>query len=220
MQRKGELKFVDILTTNNIISTTATFTLINGLVSGATETNRIGRKIMMKSLHFTGRLIPSGNQAAANPPGMEYLRMIIVYDRQPNAAVFATADVLQSTDQAATTATTSLDHFNMSNAERFKIVRDLRISIQQRPMDATLEYNVARIGQQTFPGCTKDSFGVPCYEQFIKLNGLETHYNNGSAGTVADITSGSLYVFTLGNVAVANACYSIQWTARLRYWDH
>lgn len=217
IQRKGELKFVDVLTTvQNFYAARPPDPLPVYPITGATETTRIGRKIMMKSLHFTG-YVTQTQQANAVPN--EFLRCLIVYDRQPNAALPALADVIQSTDNAAATASTARDMLNMSNAERFKVLRDWRISIGGPDNTLGLTEPSRQVLQVNPPGTKDGPFGM-VIEAFIKLNGLEMHFNNGNAGTIADITTGSIFLITLGLQANNLTPYSLTYTCRLRYWDH
>ena len=53
---------------------------------------------------------------------------------------------------------------------------------------------------------------------YKKLN-LETMFNAGTAGTIADITSGSLYVLAAQNGDAAIAAPVVTWYSRIRYSD-
>lgn len=216
MQRKGELKFVDMAETTVVLDTTGAVTLLSPPVPGSLETNRIGRKIMLKSLHFTGRIVVSG---LADATVMEYLRIMIIYDRQTNGAGPAIADVLQAVDNAGGLTSTAMDGLNISNAERFKVLRDWRVAIGgTNGAIGSTAGSTALL--QCFPGATKDGLIGGVCEAFIKLNGLETHFNTGVAGTVADISTGGLFILTLGKTAAATAPYKLIFTTRKRYWDH
>lgn len=58
--------------------------------------------------------------------------------------------------------------------------------------------------------------------KLVNLNkrmNLPVTFNSGDAGTIADITTGSLYLLVLGSVAAGATAGSITFTARVRYQD-
>lgn len=203
--RIPEVKTVDIPQTSTLLSTTATFQLLNGIQEGSSFFNRVGRKVMMKSFRLTGSIIPDGLGAG----NAHYIRIMVVYDRQPNGTFPAIADLLQNVDNAGAATTTSLSGMNMNNAERFLMLADLRIDIPQD--SGTTDNQFASIIDY------KGEFNI---DRYIKLRNLETHFKASSnPAVVADQSTGSLFLCTFGNVAAASAEYDLQWTGRLRYHD-
>lgn len=96
-------------------------------------------------------------------------RILIIYDKQANGNVPIATDVLTSNTIAAV--------MNLDNRDCFIVVADI--------YPFSEEENLAN------PGLA----GSPThYSRFIKMN-LETIYS-GNAGTIADITSGSLIMMT------------------------
>jgi len=69
---------------------------LNLIVAGSSFFNRVGRKIEMKSVLFEANIAPL---AAARSCVSDTLRILIVYDRQPNGANPTIANILQDTDQ-------------------------------------------------------------------------------------------------------------------------
>lgn len=83
---------------------------------------------------------------------------------------------------------------NLSNSDRFVILFDQMTE------------------QDQIPGASVH-FNQPTYRKI----GLETMYNTGVAGTVADIASGSVYIFVAGNGTIGtNTCNII---SRIRFTD-
>jgi len=91
------------------------YTELNCVPQGATVANRIGNKIVIKSIHFKGTI---ANQVLAN---LAVARVAIVYDKQPNGAFPAFTDMF--IDQPAGAANT-YSGLNIANKSRFQIVRD------------------------------------------------------------------------------------------------
>jgi len=146
---------------------------------------RVGRKITLKSLQIRGLLLPSDDTTAD-----QQIRMLIVFDKQSNGAAPTWGDVIKSQNISGTTSSTHMDMVNLDNRDRFEIIRDRTWSITKRDTTAT----------QAFSG----SPTTICVNEFIKLGDRQTVYNAGTAGTVGDIQSGSLYFFMISNNANAS----------------
>lgn len=91
--RTSEKKYIDTSASSFIVAaqTTAVKSLVNGCVQGSDATNRIGRRIMMKSLYINFACSMAATSAGSSP-----IRILVVYDSQANAAAPATTDVVQS----------------------------------------------------------------------------------------------------------------------------
>lgn len=209
--RKAEIKTIDTLPLLKSISTTAVFTLLNGVQEGAGFNNRVGRKIMMRSVRITGNVFFEGGGAGNS--SNDYVRIMIVYDRQPNGAVPAIADILASQNDTTTVDSTAWANLNMNNAERFYVIRDKRIALQNFNGGALSAGTV----NSTLQTLTESSTNI---DMFVKLKGLETHFKSSSnPAVVADIASGSLYLITYGINSAANAGWAFTSTSRVRYHD-
>jgi len=205
LSRNPETKLVDVPLTNLIFDTTATrVSVLNSTSQGAAETNRIGRKILMKSVAI--RAIVDQYRVGTTPAN-DYLRMALVYDRQPNGAAPVFADVFQDVDAGGSATTTSMSNLNISNADRFRVLRDWFWKVDV-PGGTTLVQN-AQVSTDFKPFSIKE---------FVKL-GLQTHYNAVNGGTVADITSGALLLLTQGFSSAANSQYRARFVARIRFTD-
>lgn len=112
--RGGELKFKDLNVTLNPVANSTTFSLpilLNGLIPGSGASERIGRKVTWKSL-----LIRYSHGLAVTSTGGAPLRILVIYDKQANAAAPFITDVLLA------------DNFNspnnLSNRDRFVTLFD------------------------------------------------------------------------------------------------
>ena len=107
-----EKKNIDVLKSNSIaLGTGGTLFLLNGCDDGTTPVTRIGRRIVMTSLtvRWQGYMAPTST-------GAKGLRLLVVYDRQPNAATPAITDICQFDDMSSM--------MNLSNSKRFKVIVD------------------------------------------------------------------------------------------------
>lgn len=202
-----EKKFVDT-PFQLILSTTMALSLCNAPVAGNLLYQRIGNSITMKSLYIRGLIEPTLAAAAANH---DLLRIIVVFDRQPNTNPFNLNDLLLNINNLGVTSSDALAHINPEQTERFFILRDQRIVVG----GSTAAGNTpAGLLQFVDPNNGLD------VNMFIPLKNLETRFNLGGAGTVGDINTGALYIMTIAqNNAVAVAPFTFKGTARLRYTD-
>lgn len=209
VQRTGveETKVLDIPTNTKLLSTTATFTLLNPIQEGTGLNNRVGRKVSGKSLRVTGQIIPSGNAAGGN----EYLRILILYDRQPGPLFPVIADILQTVDQAGSNTTDAFSNLNPNNMDRFAVLRDMKYDI---PSSAP----GAGIGEaQSITDYQNKKYN---FDTFIKIPAYDMHFSStANPITNANVATGAMYLVTFGTQAAMTAAYQVQWTSRLRYKD-
>lgn len=111
-----EKKNNDFSSQATVVAATATATILtlNAMTQGTAPTNYLGRSVIMKSIAwiFTGAL-------AATSAGGSPLRVLIVYDKQTNAALPATTQIVVND---------RIDTFmNLANSKRFIVVADQQV---------------------------------------------------------------------------------------------
>lgn len=117
----NEKKFIDNLLTNSPAVGSSVFDaggadLLNGVASGTTATTRIGRKIRMKSI-----LVRVEARMNSLSTGGGDIRIVIVYDKQANAAAAINTDVFVQNE--------FLSPNNLSNKDRFVTIMDKYLHI-------------------------------------------------------------------------------------------
>lgn len=142
------------------ITTTGTVNLCNGMAQGPDVDERLGNKIVMKSLEI--RLLMT------NEIGMLHIRspvrMLVVYDRQTNGAAPAYTDVCSATMVGIT---------NIANRDRFLILKDTIIEFNT--MGATnVGVGLVQIVKKFY----------------FDLKGLTATFSSAAAGVGAIMTGG------------------------------
>jgi len=171
------------------VNLTATLTLLNGLAPGTGASERIGMKVSIRSIEMRYNL------EVTPATGLEQTnRVLLVLDRQCNgAAPGALTDII--------TAASCQAPRNLANRKRFKIIMDKSYAM----------------------GATAVATGNPTsrwIKKYIKLGRpIVEEFNTGVAGTVADISSNSLYFVTIGSIVAGDADSVLNATIRLRYTD-
>jgi len=118
-------------------------------------------------------------------------RLLFVLDRQCNGAALTLAEILVPTNTEGLR--------NLANPRRFKFIID-----QRYDLSAATESGSTKTGKIFF--------------QFKKP--LVIEYNAGNAGTIADISSGSIYMVLLGSNVAGNTAGTAAVVTRLRYTDY
>lgn len=190
---RQEWKFTDQTTGALEVCTTATLTLLNGLAPGNSASQRIGSKVSWMSMEAYIQIFAHATTGIDNK-----CRLLVVLDKQPNgAAPGAITDILQTAD--------FLSPRNLANRKRFKIMWDKRLY-------------VGNVLNAAGTGTAIPNFRLfKIYKKFKYP--LQTDFNAGVAGTVADIATNSLYFCTLGNTATGATTATCSGYFRLRYTD-
>ena len=209
----GELKGVDtLLALTPIPSTTSTNDAIfvtNLIAPGNGSYNRVGRKVQLDSLRLKG-LIQHAYQAAATTANVlsNVVRMVVVYDKQPSGALPVFSDIFGNTVQAGTESSLFLDSLRYDNTERFMILRDKVINFDAE--------STPPVG-----GSQNTVFETAYFDEYINVNKTTNYSGQSATQTIADISSGALYVIFRAqlNTTGASQCAVSNATARLRYRD-
>lgn len=190
---RNELKFVDVFDANKAVLTGGEIFLLNGIATGTDISNRVGRKVCMKSLIFNANVFNVATTANALQGIM--IRHMIIYDSQPNssATVPAVTDILS--------AATTLSPLNLNNRDRFKVIYDKR----------------SQIGSFVINGTPTLAAGSPYnvfWNKYRKLN--HDVIFSGVNATIGNIGTGAMYLLVIGDfAAVAQHDYHI----RIRFTD-
>lgn len=208
--KKGEVKALDIPNAHYTMfsasaANTQTF-LLSLVQEGTGFFNRIGRKIEMRSLHIRGGIFPNGTAQAVG----DYVKWAIVYDRQPTGVLPIFSDIFKAYDGAGAATSSQFSDVNLDNRERFAVLRHKSFELP-----ATAALQLASVSQTVVLEGEHQNI-----TEFIKLGGLTTHYN-GTANpiTIANITTGALYLVTQGAFATGTEGWYIGLQFRLRYDD-
>jgi len=123
-RKTEERKVIDVAPGTLVADTTGTITALNLVATGTDFTNRIGRKILMRSIYIRYRVNNFDNSSVNNCS-----RVILVSDMQTNGALPAITDVLDTIHAES--------QVNLNNRDRFRIIWDKIHAIGQFDTTAT-----------------------------------------------------------------------------------
>lgn len=170
-----EQKNIDVTSTTAIPNTNVgTLVLLNATTQGTTGSSRTGRRFKMERLQIDGLYL---SQSALSYE--DVLRVVVVYDKEPRGGAFTTTDLFENNTFGTIQCTSPL---RFDNLDRFQVLAD-RLLIWATPTTVTAPA------------------GLRVYARFhldIGLGQVVKCYNT-SAGTVADIDEGSLYLVQVTN---------------------
>lgn len=188
-RRMNERKTIDVNTASYVSDTTGTVTLLNGVATGTDFTDRIGRKIICRSLYITGMISPVDNTTAAN-----LARLIVVYDNQTNGAAPAVTDILKEA--------TACSQLNLNNRDRFVVLCN----------KTWAQGSVSDTATQAFSN-SPNTFKVKIYKKLRH----EVLFN-GTTAAVGSIATGAIWMITIGS-ATANNGGTFSVSTRTRFED-
>lgn len=179
VKNTGERKYIDY-SVNGALPATHNYMLLNGLQQGTTPSQRVGRKVQMKSVELSGYVTESSSNQG-------WFYMALIYDIDADGSAFTYQDVY-------TTAPTSGDIRNLNNSDRFKVIKRWKVYLNANSNERSKNAPI----------------------DFYKKIDLPVEFNGGNAGTVADIQTGSLYLYYTSD---DRATTSLILQTRVRYTD-
>lgn len=188
-----ETGYVDIAAAAYALDTTGSVTLLNTVAQGTTVNQRVGKKILLKSLQVRGY------SAANSTATFNDVAWMIVYDKRPTGALPAITDILVSASAQ------SLNNDN--NSGRFAILKRV---------DQVLLGNFSLTGAVANALTDISAVSEDC---FLDLHSKETVYKAAATGAIADIEQGALYLVTVGSNAAGTTAAAATLAFRLRFWD-
>lgn len=177
----------DNVTAVTAVSDNATTILCNGLSPSATIEGRIGEKIRMTRMQGNFAVATAG-AAIAGTTSTYYFRLMLIYDKQPNGSGITLNQLFINSGAG----NTFLSLLNPAGSDRYKVLFD---KIYNMPIGG----GVANVSENRIIRVDK------------KLRHM-THYNDGNAGTVSDINTGSLYWLLCSDST--NLVYKASYTLR------
>lgn len=197
---RTERKVNDINAAVYQVNTTGSLTLLANPALGSDFNNRIGRKITLSSFYIRGYIQSqkAGAPASSTPTPTQQARLIVFCDLQPNGAVPAVADLLVESN--------SMSQLNLNNRDRFKIYYDKEFIFDPFIYNTTATQAVASASRQAYN-----------VKRFKRIK-LETVFQ-ANGGTIADISSGALYMLWIGSTATGVDDINAVVSTRVRYLD-
>lgn len=185
----NDYKFVDLAAANYQNDTTGSITLIATIPQGTTVNTREGKSAQLTSVRVRGFIESKAATTVAQAA------CYLVWDRQPNKALAAIADVLVSASSNAFP--------NRENAQRFVIIKSWR-------------YGFA--GNTTAPAAQPTTIPV---DDYVKLprECVTSFTSADTTGVIGDIISGALLFITVGTIAAGTAAAESQLAFRVNFRD-
>jgi len=194
--RNAEYKFKDTTNALTTAATTGTFLPTTGsiltIAQGNTESQRIGRKVVVKKINMQIQVeLPETTGSSATS---DIVRMIVYLDKQCNGAIATTTGILESADL--------FSFRNLANSGRFSILMDKRwaVSCMAGAYDGA-----------------NDNYGkVRAYKSFSKSCNIPIEYDNSvTTGAITSMRSNNIGVLLFSEGGLMKVGYVV----RVRYSD-
>jgi len=161
---------------------------------GTGPSERIGRKITIKSIHLKGEAYMFSSSATSlDEAASTIVRIFIVQDTQCNGSSALATDIW-------TTAKPSQNQINMENSSRFRVLKKIVLVLKSPFWDAA----ALKSGAVTMP-----------FEHYMKCD-IPLEYS-GTTGVVSELRSNHVQVWVSSS---ENAFTSVIGSSRIRYSDN
>jgi len=140
---------------------------LNRIPQGVTESTRVGRKCVITKIHLRGRI---EKEADANASAAQ-ARVILYMDKQANGATAAVGDILTSASE--------LSYNNLSNSQRFIILKDWFVTLTANGWDSTS----SQWGEKWAPLKFNKKCNIPI--EFSSTTGAITEIRSNNIGVLA-----------------------------------
>lgn len=197
---KKELKFIDFnLTAGTVDQTGEVLLQLMTIPQDVTESTRVGRMAYIHSIAIKAFLFQSlGANASA---GARFIKLALIQDRQTNGAAASWDDIYDDLYEGGNT----LVFPNLSNAKRFRIVKEWH-----------------RVIQNTSASTTGTNYGGVVIEEVLQLaskgNGIPIQYNADFAtGQLSTIESNNFFI--VGVAGNGDDLVQLRMNVRVRFTD-
>lgn len=204
-RRVAEKNFIDTQIVHAPEITAGDITLLNHIGPGTGPNQRIGRKYVIKSIQLRMRVTQSAVADTANAFDIDHpsygVRILVVWDKQPNGVAPAISDILQGTPHSV--ALTNLD-----NRNRFRIIIDKH-------------FGTANQVSTAISTAVQLNSGCHMWKKYKKCNLTVINNANGNAD-IGDINTGALWFVSVSeasSTANPSELAGVFCRARLRYLD-
>ncbi len=114
-----ELKNFDVQQTAVALTTTPVITQLSNIAQGDTTNSRDGAQVRAKSLEFSALINFNSSGSKTN------VRLMLVWDKQTNQAIYGISDLLQD----VTVSDVMVTPYNLDNKFRFSVIYDRRFNL-------------------------------------------------------------------------------------------
>ncbi len=177
-----------------------TLNCLNSMVQGNGQSERLGRKIRMRSINVKGRIHIPSSQGDSVPSGVHQVMLALVLDKQTNAVQLNSEDVF--VNPATNGGALATVFRNLEHSDRFRVLAVRKVVLHP---DITSEDGGG--GLSFAQAGSSKLFNIR-----VNLRNMQVLYT-GTAGTIANIQDNSLHVLAFSNGGSPNITYN----SRLRY---
>lgn len=211
-----EYKFADQLISPTLVVATvagaevdpATTNCLNAVAEGDGESERIGRKYTITSVHVQGAVYRQNRNGQTEFGDANWVKIALIQDTQTNAAQLNSEDVFKSIGSGA------LAFKNLQYAKRFKILHQETVAVPAGCGAWKLASQDLMTG--TFTG-SYDTAGTAVPFSFNKKLNIPV-LCKGTSANVSDITDNSLHMIAMSNLSAANdSGIEIVYQSRVRF---
>ncbi len=201
-----ELKFFDVGQQDQNATNTGTIVeSVNNISQGVNESQRVGRKATVKSIHMRFDCNLTSRNNIANPPPGDTIRIMVYWDKQTNGDAATVNNLLA--DDPGTAGRSYRSWSNLNNKGRFVTLMDKFITINPQ------NYTTDTSGDPPVIDYSKGNEYHWC--EFHKKVNIPIEFS-GSTGNQQEIRTNNIGVLFITH----NDVITVDWNSRIRYVDN
>lgn len=213
---KTEFKWVDGFNLSSANGNAIRFTNIGDSMSifpcnlvsvGSGTYQRVGDHTKGVSLKVEGQIYPND---ATNQTQTEFIKVAVVYDRQPTGALPVYSDIYNDINPSGVNSATAFSSPNITSRSRFTILKEVNYSFPFKasgsndPFYSTIDYNNPNI----------------VLDWYIPLKGCDTNYlASTSPPVIGNVYNGAIYVLAIGTQTTVLGDFNLAFKTRYVYTD-
>lgn len=213
VRASAEKKGMDTDVSQNAIATTtnsnANIMVLNLIQQGNGSWNRVGRKTHLSSIRIKGTVnFVTAATVATGVVGVPSIRMCLIWDKQPSGNAIPSFDTIfgitaQDGTESCPDVTCPPKYDNM---DRFVVLADWYMTAPPNTLSSTGSGPLTAV-----------NVGI---DKYVQLKNLESVYSGQSSPmTIADISTGALYLVIRGQRVSNGSSIDLDAIARVRYTD-
>jgi hypothetical protein len=211
-----EKKYFDSLKSNTAIAASTNWTdteydpaTSNTLFSptkGTNQNQRVGRKVSVHKIKIKGQVTIPAQAATNSAKTGSKIRILLVQDKQTNAAQAQGEQIMQAPGTATSTLATN-SFQSLANFGKFRVIKDLSIIADDPNFSSTQTADTYDTNGKVYEFSMNAIFKKP----------VVVHFNSANNGTVADIVDNSFHI--IANTSSAGFVPVIDYNCRTVYTD-
>jgi len=169
--------------------------VVNAMREGPSWYERIGKKVQNASVRVRMNIVHeyASHLAATIGTFGNFLRWVLIYDREPNGVIPAFNTMFQDVTAQGGTVSTPISSLGLANSDRFRVLADEIVTMNPTAAPVVADYDpITGNTSSTFP-CINEYF-IDRYVDLSKRKLESTYKSTQATPDITNFSSGAIYL--------------------------